>query len=375
MNIAIIEKGHFEVAGTLVSLFDTGYNNITVFVEDESYRQLQLMLPEKVTRYTWVIKAKDESNRRFISRMFHFLQAGSFDLIYFNTIDNNFIIYANYLKKLKNNNTVLTLHDINGFFDYKPSLSIRRLVRYIGKKRLVKIIPAFNILSETLMTRLRSRLPSSKKIYTVPGSFFEPALFTAKTFSTADTISIVIPGSVDTRRRNYELVFDLLHAASQRNKRISITLLGAFKKGYSEEIQKKCIEYQRTHDNLHTCQQEIVDQPEFDKVIRESHFIWIPLQSFSIISDGVEEQYGVSTSSGNIADIIRHAKPFFAPAQLLLESRLEKSCIRYRTVDDIVNVLEQLTPASYAVMQEISQQSSLYYTKKNVINANAELFI
>ncbi|MGZ8553786.1 MAG: hypothetical protein ACXWV8_10295, partial [Chitinophagaceae bacterium] len=267
------------------------------------------------------------------------------------------------------------LHDINGFFDFRPSLSIRRLVRYIGKRRLVKIIPAFNILSETLTARLRSGLPSSKKIYTIPGSFFEPAFFTPKHFSAGDKVSIVIPGSVDTRRRNYELVFDLLHAARQRNNRISITLLGAFKKGYSEEIQKQCDRYLDTHDNLHIYQQAIVDQPEFDKVLRESHFIWIPLHSFSTISDGVEEQYGISTCSGNIADIIRHARPFFAPAQLLLESPLEKSCSRYRTVDDIVNVLEQLTPGSYNTMQELAQQASLHYTKDKIINANAELFI
>lgn len=375
MNIAIIEKGHFEVAYTVISLFDKGRNNITVFVEGESYRQLQLMLPEKTSHYTWVVKEKDETNRQFISRIFRFLEQQSFDLIYLNTIDDNFILYAYYLEKLKNKNTVLTLHDINGFFDYKPSLSIRRLVRYIGKRRLLKIIPAFNVLSETLTARLRSSLPSSKKLYTVPGSFFDPAFFTAKTFSAADTISIVIPGSVDTRRRSYELVFDLLRAAVQRNNKISITLLGAFKKGYSEDIQKQCKVYLQTHDNLLIYQQEIVDQPEFDKVIRESHFIWIPLQSFSTISDGVEEQYGVTTCSGNIADIIRYARPFFAPAQLLLESPLEKSCSRYKTIDDIVNVLEQLTTDSYNNMQELAQQASLHYTKDNIINANAELFI
>ncbi|MGZ5221724.1 MAG: hypothetical protein ACXWC7_16670, partial [Chitinophagaceae bacterium] len=127
MNIAIIEKGHFEVACTLISLFDTGHNNITVFVENESYRQLQLMLPERASQYTWVVKEKDEPNRRFISRIFRFLQEGSFDCVYFNTIDDNFILYAYYLEKLKNKNTVLTLHDINGFFDFRPSLSIRRL--------------------------------------------------------------------------------------------------------------------------------------------------------------------------------------------------------------------------------------------------------
>lgn len=372
MNIAVIEKGHFEVAYTLLSLFDNGQNNITVFVEEESYRQLQLMLPEKISYYNWVIKGKNETNRRFISRIFLFLQQQHFDLIYFNTIEDNFIVYAYYLQRFKNKKTILTLHDINGFFHYQPSLNIRRLVRYIGKKRLLKIIPAFNTLSETLTTRLRSNLPA-KTIYTIPGSFFDADGFEPLSFSTGDTLAITIPGSVDTRRRNYELVFDLLYAAKQRNIKLSITLLGAFKKGYSEEIQKKANSYLQTNDNLHIYQSAIIDQPEFDRVIRQSHFIWTPLQPVSSISDGVEEQYGISTCSGNIADIIRHAKPFFAPAELPIESHLEKSCNRYKAISDIVHVLERLTPAQYAIIQELAQQASLHYSKDNIISRNAGL--
>jgi hypothetical protein len=375
MNIAIIEKGHFEVAYTLISLFDNGHNNITVLVEENSYQQLQLMLAEKANHYTWVIKEKNESNRRFIYRIFYFLQQHSFDLIYFNTIEDNFIVYAYYLQRLKTKKIVLTLHDINGFFHYQPSLSIRRMVRYIGKKRLLKIIPSFNVLSETLETRLRSGLQASKKIYTIQGSFFDPECFTPLSFSTGDTLSLIIPGSVDTRRRNYDLVFDLLYTARQRNIKISVTLLGAFKKGYSENIQKKCTEYLQTNNNLHIYQSSIVDQPEFDSVMRQSHFIWTPLQFASSISDGVKEQYGISTCSGNIADIIRYAKPFFAPGQLPLENYLEKCSSGYTTITDIIHVLEQLTPGKYNSMQELAYQASLHYTKDKIISRNAGLFI
>ena len=374
MNIAIIDNYHFEVTYTLISLFDNNENNITVFIHPAAYKQLQHMLAGKATRYQWVVKEETETNRQFIHRLFKHINHSRFDLLYFNTIEDNFIHYAYYLKRVKKNSTILTLHDINGFFRYQPSFNARRLVRYVGKKWLIRIVPAFNVLSETLISRLRSSLPASKKIFNIPGSFFDPEQFTPKSFSVGETLSIVIPGSVDTRRRNYELAFDLLQAAQQQKIKISITLLGAFQKGYSENIQQKCNDYLQANDNLHFYESSIVDQPEFDRVIHKSHFIWMPLQSFSTINDGVDEQYGICTCSGNIADIIRHAKPFFAAEQLPLETCLEKSCSRYKTINDIVDHAEQLTAAKYDLMQESARQASLHYTKDNIISRNSSLF-
>jgi hypothetical protein len=373
MNVAIIEKGHFEVTYTLISLFDNGRNHITIFVEGESYQQLQLMLPGKKS-YSWVVKKNNETNRGFITSIFRILNKHPFDLVYFDTIDDNFIVYAYYLNRLKNKKIVLTLHDINGFFDYQPSFSIRRLLRYIGKKQLLKSISHFNVLSAKLMATLRSGLDSSKKIYAIPGSFFDETSFKPVPFFRGDTVSIVIPGSIDTRRRNYELIFPLLKLARQRNVNISLTLLGGFKKGYSERIKQNCQIYRQTNNNLHVYSTEIVDQPEFDKVMRDSHFIWTPLQPFTTISDGVKEQYGTSTCSGNIADIIRYAKPFFIPNDVPLDTPLEKSCIAYVQISDITDVLEQLTPDKYVFMQEHAYQASLHYTKENIISRNPDVF-
>lgn len=365
MKIALIEKDHFEVAYTLICLFDNGKNDITVFVEKEAYRQLQLMLQEKANRYTWVIKNENEPNRNFIYRIFQAINSNSFDLLYFNTIDDNFILYANYLEKIKANHTVLTLHSINDFFHYKPSLSIRRLVRYMGKRKLIKKISVFNVLSKTMVKTLESKLSGSATILNIPGGFFEPELFHPLQYKPGSPIELTIPGSIDTRRRNYEAIFDLLKAAKQQNINLSLTLLGSFRKGYSEGIQEKCKKYQQENNNLHTFP-STVDQPDFDKVIQKSHFIWMPLQSFITINDGIEEQYGTTISSGNIGDIIKHAKPFFAPEDLMLDETVEKSCTRYKSINDILAVLQNLTIDSYAGLQQTAHQSSLNYTKEKI---------
>ncbi len=374
MKIALIEKGHFEVAYTLLSLFDDGQNQITVFIDQDSYQQLEMMLGNKISEYTWVVQQPGEPNRGFITRIFKTLEDENFDLYYFDTIEDNFIVYANGLQRLNFHKTILTLHDINGFFECKPALSIRRLVRYWGKRKLMKLIPMFNVLSETMRTYLESKFPAAKKVFNIPGSFFDPATYTPLSYSAGEQLQLTIPGSIDRRRRNYDLVFDLLAEAAWQKIDIKITLLGAFRKGYSEEILERCKNYLAKNNNLVIFHTPVVNQPEFDKVISESHFVWMPLQHETMISDGVTETYGRSTTSGNIADAIRHAKPFFSPDNLSLDNELEKACTRYTDIKVLAGTLKALTPERYQSLQQNAYQASLNYTKDNIILRNAELF-
>ena len=375
MNVAIIDNYHFEVTYTLISLFDNKENKITIFVHREAYQQLLLMLPGKESRYTWIVKEEKQTNRAFVSEVFYHLRQHHFDLLYFNTIEDNFILYVAQLRHIKNTKMILTLHDINGFFQYQPSLSIRRLVRYIGKKRLLKIIPSFNVLSETLVATLELKLPASKKIFNIPGSFFSTKDFKPRHYKQGDTWEIAVPGSIDARRRNYTMIFDLLELARHQNIPVCITLLGSFNKGNSEEIQHQCSAYLQANNNLRIYQSDIVDQPEFDRVLTKSHFIWMPLQPTVTISDEIKEQYGVSTCSGNIADAIRHAIPFFLPSATPIDTTLEKSCTRYKSVNELATLLQHLTENKYSVLQKQAYEASLYYTKENIISRNAAIFL
>jgi hypothetical protein len=373
MNIAIIEKGHFEVAYTLISLFDTGDNRITVFVDESSYDQLAYLLKEKVSRYIWIIQT-NETNRDFIAEMFRYIHQHSFDLLYFDTIADNFIHYGWYIRKLNRDKIIMTLHDINGFFHYTPSWSIRKTLRYIGKRRLIHLIPAFNVLTETLIPNLKQKLPGAKKIFNIPGGFFEPGNFKANEYKATDIIKITVPGSVDTRRRDYDSIFELLLKAKQQGINIAITLLGTFSEKYSEHIHLKSLKYCETNANLHLYETGIVSQAEFDRVMGETHFIWMPLQSSAIVTDGATEQYGISISSGNIGDTIRYAIPFFAPAHFNTDSALEKSRCSYNEIIDIVKTLRNLTGSEYERLQQEAFNGSMNYTKDSIIARNQSIF-
>ena len=374
MKIAIFETYHFEVAHTLISLFDKPGNEITIFVHQEAYRQLLFLLADKAGRYTWLVRMEDETNRGFIRRVFRYTQDHSFDLLYFNTIADNFIIYAYHHRKLRRIPSVLTLHDINGQFQYKPSFSLTRIVRYIGKRLLIIRFPAFNVLADSMVPYLRKKLGSGKKIYSIPGNYFDPANIIPIQLEADNPVKIVIPGSVDERRRDYSIVKELLEATSLQNIAIEICLLGSFRSGYSESTRQFCTNYLRNNNNLKIFEEEIVDQPEFEKRIQESHFIWMPVQYKLSVSDGIIEEYGKSICSGNIGDVIKHAKPFFVPRQMPLDAALLDSAIRYDTLADILSVIRKLSPSVYSGLQQKAWTASHHYTKENIIRRNASLF-
>src|SRR5689334_144261 len=107
MNIAIVEKGHFEVTYTLISLFATRDNELTIFIDKSSYEQLKYLLKDTIHNYTWIVQ-EQESNRDFIKQMFDYIRSHAFDFLYFNTIADNFIHYAEQIKKLKKEKIILT---------------------------------------------------------------------------------------------------------------------------------------------------------------------------------------------------------------------------------------------------------------------------
>ena len=373
MNIAIIEKGHFEVAYTLLSIFDTGENKITVFIDRPSYHQLSILLQEKTSRYTWIIQGT-ESNRKFIQTLFNHIGSHHFDLLYFNTIADNFIQYAWHINNNDPVKMIMNLHDVNGFFRYRFSWSIRRVVRYIGKRKLIRIIPCFNVLSATLFDHLRQKLPGEKKIFNLPGSFFNPAGFTGLEYHKQDAVKITVPGSVDIRRRDYNLVFDLLQEAAKNNVPVIVTLLGGFSKKFSGAVQSWCRQWLQTAGNLRIYETGPVEQDEFDRVMNDSHFIWMPLHSVVIVTDGTREEYGTSISSGNTGDVIRFARPSFAPRHFKLESGLETSCCRYDNVAGLISLLKGLNTETYKELLTQAVIASGGYTIDKIIEKNKALY-
>src|SRR5947209_6596300 len=222
-QIAIFETEHFEGAYAIIRLFDNGENQITIFSYQPSYRQLQYFFKDEAHRFRWVTKDENESKYHFIYRMYKEVRRNNIQLLYLNTISNNHIFYALMIRLLPKVRSVVTLHDINGYFQFKFAFSIRRWIRYIGKRSLIRAVKEFSVVSGPMVPYLQSKLPAYKKVYNIR-AIFEGIQAACLPPAETGKINIVVPGSVDGRRRNYETVFELLQQCNQAGLPVSVTL-------------------------------------------------------------------------------------------------------------------------------------------------------
>ena len=376
MRIAIFETEHFEVAYPLIRLFDNNINEITIFVYENAYRQLGYLLNDEMHRYTWVVKQHNELKYAFMCRMYIEIKKKNIELLYLNTLSDNFLLYYILVRMVKVR-TILTLHDINGFFCSRPGSSIRGQLNYAGKKLLIKAIPEFNVISLTMVSYLQNKLPASKKVHCIPGSVYEPPqLQNGSLPALTHIIQIVVPGTIDNRRRHYETVFDLLEASGRLSLPVSVVLLGGHYGEYGKRILDRCRQYVRHNSNLKFYETDVVDQPEYNRVMQDAHFVLMPCVTRAVLFGYAEERYGVTKSSGNIYDVVRYGKPFIAPGSLAFDACLEESCIRYHHVTDIIRYLQTLLlqPELYDTIRQNAIKASMHYTVPAIRKRNADLF-
>ncbi|RYY60105.1 MAG: hypothetical protein EOO05_11090 [Chitinophagaceae bacterium] len=369
MRLAIIDTEHFEVLYTLLRL-STGDQmmagaQVQVYTTESNAQQLRSLPGMDHPMIDWILKTKKESATGFAMRVVRLIRKNPADVLWLSTVADNHLLYARLLDGKNAPRSILSLHNVNGYFDYKVSFSIKRLLRFTGKKSLLKKAQVLHVLSNGVAQYLRSRLLKTalqdKVVHVLPGAFFEPGIFPSTEYKTGEKLRIVIPGSIDDRRRSYNQVFSLLDKINQQKLPAEIILLGSFQEEHSGSTRDKVRKYQLLYNNLKSFEGPEVDQPLFDAQLAAAHFIWMPSMRDAVIQDDVLESYGVSISSGNNGDIIRFAKPFIAPVFLRFDDGFEPSCFRYEKTSAIAGMISNLTPASYQLKAALAEKLSMTY--------------
>jgi len=376
MKTGIFETEHFEVSCSVIRIFDNGKNDITVFTYEPAYEQFKYLFPGEPKKYEWIVKPINRSKYLFIRDMYREIKRKKISLVYLNTISNNFIVYAILVLLLKKVRVVLTVHNINTQFEFKPSLSPRRIIRYIGRRVLFSLVNEFNVIAMPMVHPLVNKLPKNKKVYCVPGAVFDEKQCRQTQPAITEYLTIVIPGTVDGRRRDYDKALDLILLLEKQQISSTITFLGRFYEEYGKKILEKIKTLQLKTTRLNYYEFETVAQPEFDRVMNEASFVFIPSVLTTIIEDGVTELYGTTMSSGNLFDVIKHAKPFIIPQPLKTDPFLETSCFRYRSVEEIAAFLASMknNPGKYAGLMQNALEASRNYTVEKVKERNPGLF-
>ncbi|MFT3674417.1 MAG: hypothetical protein QM781_00830 [Chitinophagaceae bacterium] len=337
MHILIFETTHFEAAYPLIRLFDVPGNRISIFCEEQTSRQLHWLLQQDATRFHWSIQSPGVSRRHFIDELNRYVQAEQVDWLWLNTVSDNFILFAALRKQLPALRMTVTLHALRSYTAPRISWSLRRIVRVWGKKKMRARFTEYNVLSPLLLPFAQQHLPQHTTIHTIPGGIFEEEKYVP---ATASPLHLVVPGSVDIRRRDYGFVYQLLHQAELAGLPLHISLAGGPGTGGQEWIsrfRRFSGEYAQVR-----CFDEHVEQEEFDLLIRQAHFILHPSVKDTVLEDGAAESYGQTVYSGNFSDAIRHARPLIVPAALPIDPLVQSAVISYTDCAGLLDMLMQL---------------------------------
>src|SRR5690606_13812425 len=204
-------------------------------------------------------------------------------------------------------------------------------------------------------------------ISVVPGAVYEPR--GVKTVFPSEGIwKTVVPGSIDRKRRDYDQVFVLAALLNSRNIKAEIVLLGGHHDDYGKEIIQRAAKFDQGTCRMKNYEESIVDQDEFDRHMDECHFVFIPSVVHTTICGEIPEVYGITKSSGNIFDVIKHAKPFIVPATLTISESLASSCIKYKGLEEIVALLEEfeMNPGRFESICREAEGNSQEFTVEKV---------
>jgi hypothetical protein len=371
MKIAIFETEHFEGAFPVIKLFDMPGNKITVYTSRETHKRFVDLFQDSAYRFSWfVLPARGKL--RFFYSLYKNLDRQRPDILYLNTISNNHLLYFFVLKLLSLKRVILTVHDINCLFESRFQLNFRKTIIHYGKKWLARQINEFNVVSDTMISYLKTKT-KEKKIHNVPGAVFENRHLPA---GINEQLRIVVPGSLDKRRRDYEQVFKLAELATEEKIFLQITLLGGYSDQYGENIRGRADKFLSGYCKIISYDTRVIIQDEFDSQMNTAHFVFIPSVINTKICGDIPEEYGITKSSGNIFDVIKHAKPFIVPAGLTISPDLQTSCFKYTHVADLAGFLKTFidSPGSYDHWQKMAIENSSHYTLEKVRQRNAELF-
>lgn len=373
MRAAIFDTEHFETAYALIRLFDTGTNELTIFTNEHVCSILQHMLREKCKHYDWVIQLKHESNIHFILRIHRMLKVLRPDLLFYSTVRDNHLLHAWMLKRHPHMRSVLTLHAINAITKLLPRPGLRPVIRHIGSKLLVRQADELNILASTLRDHLEKKLRPKKPVHNLPGAVYE---CNAEEITLAGAIRLVVPGSIDQERRNYNEVFHLLDLAEQEHIAVEAILLGAPVGEYGAAIVARAKRRKGIYTSIHAYETDHVPADEFERQMKNAHFVYTPVVHFSYAYDHVREIYGETKTSGNIFDAVRYARPVLHPVHLAVPDELKKSSYSYDKTEELITLFRSLSqqPAEYTVWQQRALESSMKFTPEAIREAHPTLF-
>jgi hypothetical protein len=284
------------------------------------------------------------------------------DVIFFNTLEANWLPnFLFFLAVRRKINMVLTIHNLHSFFKKTEAKGLRAFAKQHAKNLALKKC-LLNVYSEKLKACLL-QYKSDANPFLLPYRVSDPELG-AINQQLQDDFRIVIPGSVDLKRRDYFFVLDIAERLKDLT-HIRFVLLG---KPYGDEAAALVSKLEQLKDTV-VCYREFIDESEFEHQMQQADIVWGPLTRYYAANDAVEE-YGISKETGVSFAMIRYALPGLFPTDVSVMDEIKTGTMFYSNADELVSIIADLSARkeSLLLLQKNARANALKYTPDAVRN-------
>lgn len=350
MRIVIFEEDHFEVLDVYYNIFIKvfGYKNVFVITNEKVFNILktkptfnQILLTNNINRSNDLLEA-----------IYNFVKPIKPDFFLYNTVILGEYAFAGKLtSKLQKNKlctTVLTLHNINTFLKpaifncRNPYYIFKNILKFFYKKQLIKNVDALNVLCENQVFFLKKEFNNRKIITHIP-----PCIFSSKNLVELQNnlenkkLNIAILGAIDKNRKDYNTVLQAFNLLESRLQNIQLFLIGATNNEFAKEViwdfealAKKyalSLWYNKTDNSQ-------ISNSQLESLLLQCNLFICPTLPTTTFEANLEF-YGITKSTGNFYDIVRHKIPALFPSPIPIPPSLKECVISYSNSESLADTI------------------------------------
>jgi hypothetical protein len=235
----------------------------------------------------------------------------------------------------------MTLHSINTYRNYAYA-SLKDISESVAKPILHRRVEAYRVLSPGMTEYYKKKFKKSN-VFFIPGNFTKPK-GPDPVQRKDDIFRIIIPGTVEKVRRDYDFVgiFFSQHLASLTQiLKVELTLAGNSSSPYGQAIVSQLIKL--TENNRFSVKyfQGILDQSIYETLYQNADIVLAPLIINRNYSKNRKEITSLSHSPGLFTDQLYLGKPAITPSGLV-QTKIQAYNWIYSNSEELFNIFYML---------------------------------
>ena len=359
MNIAILEASHFQYTITQAEIFSD--YNILIITTESIKKSIIEYAPEMLEYQYKIIKSIAENENEILN----LLNESHIDLFLISPVFDSY----NALRRIVNKSSckkVLTTHNINTWFHgrfWSPN-SLKDKINMMGIINKCDYVAVEDFIYNHLKSTNDILFRKYNFLY-IPFTIFTETK-QRKYQKTDSQLKVVLTGAIDGERRRYEVVIGALEYFKERSKEITFSFAGRAKGSYGFIIQNQLRAFKSKYPAFVTFFENDSTTDMFRYEMETSDIV-LSTSSETFKGMGTLEYIGKTKPTAAIHDMISYELPGLLPRHLNVPVNLSGSVFNYNSVEDLINILNELLDNSGLILQWKEQ------AKRNSLNFTAEI--